>query len=76
MRPGRPILKSLRRTGIIGASFCSSAPMKPAIVLLHSSMSSKAQWATLVDQLAPDFRSIPLDLLGYGAAPYPQGAAP
>ena len=48
--------------------------MKPAIVLLHSSMSSKAQWATLVDQLAPDFRCIPLDLLGYGSAPYPQGA--
>ncbi len=49
--------------------------MKPAIVLLHSSMSSKAQWATLVEQLTPDFRCIPLDLLGYGGAPYPPGAA-
>lgn len=48
--------------------------MKPAIVLLHSSMSSKAQWAPLVEQLTPDFRCIPLDLLGYGAAPYPPGA--
>ena len=48
--------------------------MKPAIVLLHSSMSSKAQWATLVEQLTPDFRCIPLDLLGYGTAPYPPGA--
>ncbi|SEN54253.1 Pimeloyl-ACP methyl ester carboxylesterase [Duganella sp. CF517] len=49
--------------------------MKPAIVLLHSSMSSKAQWAPLVEQLTPEFRCIPLDLLGYGAAPYPPGAA-
>ena len=48
--------------------------MKPAIVLLHSSMSSKAQWAALVEQLTPDFRCIPLDLLGYGGAPYPSGA--
>nr|WP_315394308.1 alpha/beta hydrolase [uncultured Duganella sp.] len=48
--------------------------MKPAIVLLHSSMSSKAQWAPLVDQLAPDFRCIPLDLLGYGGAPFPPRA--
>lgn len=50
--------------------------MKPVIVLLHSSMSSKAQWAPLVEELTPDFRCIPLDLLGYGAAPYPPGAGP
>ncbi|HEX8404734.1 MAG TPA: alpha/beta hydrolase [Duganella sp.] len=48
--------------------------MKPAIVLLHSSMSSKAQWATLVEQLTPDFRCIALDLQGYGGAPFPAGA--
>ena len=50
--------------------------MKPAIVLLHSSMSSKAQWATLSTQLADKYRCIPLDLLGYGAAPFPAGAGP
>jgi pimeloyl-ACP methyl ester carboxylesterase len=49
--------------------------MTPAIVLLHSSMSSKAQWATLIEQLTPDFRCIPLDLQGYGGAPFPAGAA-
>jgi pimeloyl-ACP methyl ester carboxylesterase len=49
--------------------------MKPAVVLLHSSMSSKAQWATLVEQLTPDFRCIPLDLQGYGGAPFPAGAS-
>ena len=48
--------------------------MKPAIVLLHSSMSSKAQWAPPVDQLTPDFRCIALDLQGYGGAPFPAGA--
>ena len=50
--------------------------MKPAIVLLHSSMSSKAQWAALSAQLADSYRCIPLDLLGYGAAPFPAGAWP
>ena len=49
--------------------------MKPAIVLLHSSMSSKAQWAALSTQLADRYRCIPLDLLGYGAAPFPAAAA-
>jgi len=49
--------------------------MKPAVVLLHSSMSSKAQWATLAAQLADRFHCIPLDLQGYGAAPFPAGGA-
>ncbi|WP_070358932.1 alpha/beta fold hydrolase [Duganella sp. HH105] len=45
--------------------------MKPAVVLLHSSMSSKAQWAGLVSQLDDHFRCIAVDLLGYGASPFP-----
>ena len=48
--------------------------MKPAIVLLHSSMSSKAQWAALSAELAAQYDCIALDLLGYGEAPFPHGA--
>lgn len=48
--------------------------MKPAIVLLHSSMSSKAQWAALASHLGDSYRCIPLDLLGYGGAPFPANA--
>ncbi len=45
--------------------------MKPAVVLLHSSMSSKAQWGELVSQLSDSYRCIAVDLLGYGATPFP-----
>ncbi|MDC8757318.1 alpha/beta fold hydrolase [Janthinobacterium fluminis] len=50
---------------------------RPAVVLLHSSMSSRAQWSELVAQLAASFRCIAVDLLGYGASPFPadSGAA-
>lgn len=48
--------------------------MKPAIILLHSSMSSRAQWSALTRQLEARYRPLPLDLLGYGAAPFPAGA--
>jgi pimeloyl-ACP methyl ester carboxylesterase len=36
------------------------------VVLLHSSLSSKAQWTALAERLAPRFRVIALDLHGYG----------
>ena len=36
------------------------------VVLLHSSLSSKSQWTALTERLAPRFRVIALDLLGYG----------
>jgi pimeloyl-ACP methyl ester carboxylesterase len=49
--------------------------MKPAVVLLHSSMSSKAQWGALAEQLAGRFDCVALDLQGYGAAPFPSCAA-
>jgi pimeloyl-ACP methyl ester carboxylesterase len=49
--------------------------MKPAVVLLHSSMSSKSQWSSLKTQLGEDYRCIPLDLQGYGSSPFPPDAA-
>jgi pimeloyl-ACP methyl ester carboxylesterase len=36
------------------------------VVLLHASLSSKSQWTTLLDRMAPRFRMIALDLCGYG----------
>lgn len=48
--------------------------MKPAVVLLHSSMSSKSQWSSLKEQLGGAYRCIPVDLQGYGAAPFPADA--
>ncbi|NGZ88091.1 alpha/beta fold hydrolase [Duganella aceris] len=48
--------------------------MKPAVVLLHSSMSSKSQWLPLKEQLSGDYRCIAVDLLGYGASPFPADA--
>ena len=38
-------------------------------------MSSKAQWAGLVSQLEDNFRCIAVDLLGYGASPFPADVA-
>jgi pimeloyl-ACP methyl ester carboxylesterase len=41
------------------------------VVLLHSSLSTKRQWQSLIDRLAPNHRCIAFDLLGYGKAMYP-----
>jgi pimeloyl-ACP methyl ester carboxylesterase len=43
----------------------------PAIVLLHSSMSSKSQWKALAEQLRTRYRVIAIDLYGYGEVPMP-----
>lgn len=48
--------------------------MKPAVVLLHSSMSSKSQWSSLKSQLGDAYRCIAVDLQGYGASPFPADA--
>lgn len=48
--------------------------MKPAVVLLHSSMSSKSQWSSLKTQLGDAYRCIAVDLQGYGASPFPADA--
>lgn len=48
--------------------------MQPAVVLLHSSMSSKSQWSSLKAQLSNAYRCIAVDLQGYGASPFPPDA--
>lgn len=45
--------------------------LRPAVVLLHSSMSSRSQWAELSALLEAQFRCIAVDLLGYGKSPFP-----
>ncbi|WP_338771360.1 alpha/beta hydrolase [Massilia sp. METH4] len=47
---------------------------RPAVVLLHSSMSSRSQWAALTAAHEAAYRFIALDLLGYGKAPFPNAA--
>lgn len=47
-----------------------------AIVMLHSSLSSKSQWIPLADRLASRFRVIALDLCGYGDNPAIDASAP
>jgi pimeloyl-ACP methyl ester carboxylesterase len=47
---------------------------RPAVVLLHSSMSSRSQWAALTSDHERSFRFIALDLLGYGKAPFPDAS--
>ncbi|WP_267875228.1 alpha/beta fold hydrolase [Duganella lactea] len=65
----------MAQPGIICASFFHDLPtMKPAVVLLHSSMSSKSQWSSLKAQLGDAYRCIPVDLQGYGASPFPADA--
>ena len=49
---------------------------RPAVVLLHSSMSSKGQWSELMAQHDDSFRFIAVDLLGYGKSPFPADAGP
>jgi pimeloyl-ACP methyl ester carboxylesterase len=39
--------------------------------MLHSSMSSKAQWSELAALLAPHWHCVGVDLLGYGQAAFP-----
>ena len=45
----------------------------PAVVLLHSSMSSKSQWRELIESLSDRYRLIAIDLLGYGESAMPGG---
>lgn len=40
----------------------------PAVILLHSSLSSSKQWLPLVNSLKEKFTVINVDILGYGAA--------
>jgi pimeloyl-ACP methyl ester carboxylesterase len=54
----------------------SPPDLRPAVVLLHSSMSSRAQWAELTAQLETQFRCIAVDLQGYGKSPFPDVDGP
>lgn len=47
----------------------------PPVVLLHSSLASKSQWAGLVERLATRYRAIAIDLCGYGDAALPANRA-
>lgn len=49
----------------------SPPDLRPAVVLLHSSMSSRSQWAELSATLEARFRCIAVDLQGYGKSPFP-----
>ena len=56
-------LSALKKTGI------NVKGEGPAIVFLHSSLSSSKQWQPLISLLSDSFRCINIDLLGYGRAP-------
>ena len=43
------------------------------VVLIHSGGFTSRQWRKLGERLAPDFRVLAPDLLGYGAEPWPDG---
>lgn len=47
----------------------SGSSANPAIVLLHSSVSSARQWRALVAELEVHYRVINIDLYGYGEGP-------
>lgn len=47
----------------------------PAVVLLHSSLSSRNQWSALMAAHAHQYRFIAIDLLGYGKSAFPTEAA-
>ena len=55
---------------------CLVAGAGEPVVLLHSSLSSKSQWSELAARLAPRFRVIALDLIGYGDNPMPAASRP
>jgi len=63
----RALAASRPGTFVVGAG----AP----VVMLHSSLASKSQWAALADRLASRFRVIGLDLCGYGDNAMPAGSA-
>ena len=48
---------------------CQSSGRGAGVVLLHSSLSTGAQWKRLAEQISPSYHVLALDLLGCGAAP-------
>ncbi|MFL6244831.1 MAG: alpha/beta fold hydrolase [Thermoanaerobaculia bacterium] len=47
--------------------------MNDTVLLIHSGGFTSRQWRKLADALAPNFRVLAPDLLGYGAEPWPTG---
>jgi len=52
-------------------SFIQTGQGQP-VLMLHSSMSSKSQWKGLIQSLRETHQVIAVDLLGYGAAGFPE----
>jgi pimeloyl-ACP methyl ester carboxylesterase len=48
---------------------------QPAVVLLHSSLSSRSQWSALMAAHGEQYRFVAIDLLGYGKSAFPTEAA-
>jgi pimeloyl-ACP methyl ester carboxylesterase len=46
------------------------------VLMLHSSLASKSQWTDLAQRLAPRYRTIAVDLCGYGDNALPASRAP
>ena len=46
-----------------------------AVILVHGSLSTKAQWDSLVDFLSTDYRVITYNVIGYGGTPFPEDPA-
>lgn len=64
----RPVRAATATTVDAGRGVLAAGHGVP-VVMLHASLGSKAQWASLASTLAPRFRAIAVDLLGYGDLP-------
>ncbi|QBY05361.1 alpha/beta fold hydrolase [Thalassotalea sp. HSM 43] len=66
MQPAKPQLEKQNHHKFPGVYISGNGP---AVVMLHSSLSSARQWRVLEQALAVNYTCINFDLLGYGAAP-------
>ena len=53
----------------------TSGPSAPALLLVHGSMTSKAQWRPNIDPLRAHFRIVLTELFGHGRSPAPADPA-
>lgn len=70
-----PSVDPPHHAGLDGQPGYSDAGAGPPVVLLHSSLASKSQWAALGERLASHFRVLALDLCGYGDNAMPAAGA-
>jgi pimeloyl-ACP methyl ester carboxylesterase len=66
MPDGTNALAQPPREGVVWPGCSVEGESGEPVVMLHSSLSSKSQWALLAHQLSPRFRVIAVDLWGYG----------